>query len=104
MGRMRIVGKGGVGGGNLLLQKEGRCSCNMGSGHGGASHLDIEASQAQVEHRHARSCNMDSGLAIVAASPQLIILVGGTHTQDDAVVHGGGVVGHRVCVLAFVSS
>lgn len=76
----------------------------MGGGHGGAGHLDIEASQAQVEDRHTRSCNMDSGLAVVAACPQLIILVGGPHSQDDAVVHGGGVVGHLVRVRAFVSS
>lgn len=101
-GKEEILG-GGVREGSLL-QKEGCCSCDVGGGHGGPSHLDIKASQAQVENRHAGSGNMDGGLAIVAASPELIILVGSTHRQDDAVVHGGGVVGHRVGVHAFVPS
>ena len=47
---------------------------------------------------------MDRGLAIVAASPELIVGVGGANCQDVAVVHGGGVVGDLVGVDTIVSS
>ena len=47
---------------------------------------------------------MDCGLAIVAASPQLPIGVGGGNSQDVAVVHGGGVVLSCVGVDTLVAS
>ena len=47
---------------------------------------------------------MDSGLAIVAASPQLIVGVACANRHDVAVVHGGGVVGDSVSVDTFISS
>lgn len=47
---------------------------------------------------------MHSGLAIVAASPQLTVGVGGGNSQDVAVVHGGGVVLGCVSVDTLVAS
>ena len=93
-----------AGAATLLLQYQGSSSRNMGGSHRCACLRGVQPSQTQVDDPHPRCSHLHCVLAVVAPSPQVVIDVGGSHRQDDAVVQTGREMSRGVGVHPLIAS